>query len=76
MNTKQFTDSPINLVQRLACFDPARHGGEFMASQMMGVEYLNRIIPLSLNPSPPMGEGSETFSHREKAGVHGKEKSG
>jgi len=31
-------DVPLTLSQRLACFDPARHGGEAMASQPMGAE--------------------------------------
>lgn len=33
------TDEPLTLEQRLACFDPARHGGEAMASgQAVGAE--------------------------------------
>lgn len=32
------TDVPLTLAQRLARFDPARHGGEVMASQAMGAE--------------------------------------
>ena len=32
------TDTPPTLAQRLALFDPARHGGEDMASQAMGAE--------------------------------------
>lgn len=32
------TDVPLTLVQRLALFDPARHGGEAMASQVIGAE--------------------------------------
>ena len=31
-------DAPLTLEQRLARFDPARHGGEIMASQAIGVE--------------------------------------
>ena len=31
-------DVPLTLSQRLARFDPARHGGEAMASQPMGAE--------------------------------------
>ena len=27
------TDAPLSLEQRLACFDPMRHGGELMVSQ-------------------------------------------
>ncbi|MFZ2541585.1 MAG: hypothetical protein WAW75_07395 [Gallionella sp.] len=30
------TDVPLTLAQRLALFDPARHGGEAMASQAIG----------------------------------------
>jgi antitoxin MazE len=32
------TDAPLSLEQRLACFDPARHGGELMVSQTIGAE--------------------------------------
>ena len=31
-------DVPLTLEQRLARFDPARHGGEVMASQAIGAE--------------------------------------
>lgn len=31
-------DVPLSLEQRLALFDPARHGGEAMASETLGVE--------------------------------------
>jgi len=31
-------DTPLTLEQRLALFDPARHGGEAMASQRIGAE--------------------------------------
>ena len=31
-------DAPLILEQRLARFDPARHGGEVMASQAVGAE--------------------------------------
>ena len=32
-------DAPLSLEQRLACFDPARHGGEIMtASETIGAE--------------------------------------
>lgn len=31
-------DVPATLAQRLALFDPARHGGEVMISQPVGVE--------------------------------------
>ena len=31
-------DAPLTLEQRLALFDPARHGGEAMASQRIGAE--------------------------------------
>ncbi|MEO6824471.1 MAG: AbrB/MazE/SpoVT family DNA-binding domain-containing protein [Nitrosospira sp.] len=31
-------DAPLTLEQRLAHFDPARHGGEVMASQPIGAE--------------------------------------
>lgn len=31
-------DAPLTLEQRLARFDPARHGGEMMASQAVGTE--------------------------------------
>ena len=31
-------DAPLSLEQRLARFDPARHGGEVMASQAVGAE--------------------------------------
>ena len=31
-------DAPLTLEQRLARFDPARHGGEVMASQAIGAE--------------------------------------
>jgi antitoxin MazE len=31
-------DTPLTLDQRLAQFDPARHGGEAMASERLGVE--------------------------------------
>jgi len=31
-------DAPFTLEQRLARFDPARHGGEVMASQPVGAE--------------------------------------
>jgi len=33
-------DTPVTLEQRLALFDPARHGGEAMASQLVGAERL------------------------------------
>ena len=33
-------DTPATLEQRLALFDPARHGGEAMASQFVGAERL------------------------------------
>lgn len=32
------TDVPLSLEQRLACFDPARHGGELMVSPAVGAE--------------------------------------
>lgn len=32
------TNAPLTLEQRLARFDPARHGGEVMASQAIGAE--------------------------------------
>ncbi|MDO8413651.1 MAG: AbrB/MazE/SpoVT family DNA-binding domain-containing protein [Gallionellaceae bacterium] len=32
------TDVPLTLAQRLANFDPVRHGGEVIASQAVGVE--------------------------------------
>jgi len=32
------TDAPLTLEQRLECFDPARHGGEVMATQAIGAE--------------------------------------
>jgi len=32
------TDVPLTLEQRLARFDPARHGGEVMASTKVGAE--------------------------------------
>jgi antitoxin MazE len=31
-------DAPLTLEQRVARFDPARHGGEAMASQAIGAE--------------------------------------
>jgi len=31
-------DAPLSLEQRLARFDPARHGGEVMASHAIGAE--------------------------------------
>ena len=31
-------DEPLTLEQRLARFDPARHGGEFMATLPLGAE--------------------------------------
>lgn len=31
-------DAPLSLEQRLACFDPVRHGGETMVSQAIGAE--------------------------------------
>ncbi len=31
-------DAPVTLEQRLARYDPARHGGEAMASAALGVE--------------------------------------
>jgi antitoxin MazE len=31
-------DTPLTLEQRLACFDPARHGGEVMTSKAIGAE--------------------------------------
>ena len=31
-------DSPLTLEQRLARFDPARHGGEVMATEPVGAE--------------------------------------
>lgn len=31
-------DALLSLEQRLACFDPARHGGEVMVSQPAGAE--------------------------------------
>lgn len=31
-------DAPLTLEQRLARFDPARHGGEVMANQAIGAE--------------------------------------
>lgn len=31
-------DAPLTLEQRLALFDPARHGGEAMVSQRIGAE--------------------------------------
>jgi len=31
-------DTPLTLEQRLALFDPVRHGGEAMASQRIGAE--------------------------------------
>ena len=32
------TDTPLTLAQRLARFDPARHGGEVMAGKSIGAE--------------------------------------
>ena len=32
------TDAPLTLEQRLARFDPVRHGGEVMASKPLGTE--------------------------------------
>lgn len=32
------TDAPLSLEQRLACFDPVRHGGELMVSPAIGAE--------------------------------------
>ncbi len=32
------TDAPLTLEQRLARFDPVRHGGEVMASKPLGAE--------------------------------------
>ena len=32
------TDVPLTLEQRLAFFDPARHGGEAMATEAVGAE--------------------------------------
>lgn len=32
------TDVPLTLEQRLALFDPARHGGEAMATEAVGAE--------------------------------------
>ena len=32
------TDAPLTLAQRLAQFDPVRHGGEVMAGQAIGAE--------------------------------------
>lgn len=32
------SDAPLTLEQRLALYDPARHGGEVMASQAIGAE--------------------------------------
>ena len=32
------TDVPLTLAQRLARFDPARHGGEVMSSKVVGAE--------------------------------------
>jgi len=32
------TESPLTLEQRLALYDPTRHGGEIMASEPLGVE--------------------------------------
>jgi antitoxin MazE len=32
------TDVPLTLEQRLALFDPARHGGEAMATEALGAE--------------------------------------
>lgn len=32
------TDAPLSLEQRLANFDPMRHGGELMLSQAIGAE--------------------------------------
>ena len=32
------TESPLTLEQRLALYDPTRHGGEVMASEPLGVE--------------------------------------
>lgn len=32
------TDAPVSLEQRLACYDPARHGGEAMAGAAVGAE--------------------------------------
>ena len=31
-------DAPLTLAQRLARFDPARHGGEVMAAEKIGAE--------------------------------------
>jgi antitoxin MazE len=31
-------DTPVTLEQRLALFDPARHGGEAMADRLVGAE--------------------------------------
>lgn len=37
------TDEPLTLEQRLACFDPARHGGEVMVpGQPLGAELWQR----------------------------------
>lgn len=47
MATNKFTDSPRNLLQRLAYFNPARHGGESMVSQMMGTERFTQLIDQS-----------------------------
>ncbi|PIQ13777.1 MAG: PbsX family transcriptional regulator [Hydrogenophilales bacterium CG_4_9_14_3_um_filter_59_35] len=32
------TDAPLSLEQRLACFNPVRHGGEVMVSPAIGAE--------------------------------------
>jgi len=32
------TDAPVTLEQRLELFDPARHGGEVMATKAIGAE--------------------------------------
>lgn len=32
------TDAPLTLEQRLARFDPAKHGGEAMAGELLGAE--------------------------------------
>ncbi len=32
------TESPLTLEQRLALYDPARHGGEAMAAEPLGAE--------------------------------------
>lgn len=52
MGINKFTDTLLSLAQRLECYDPARHGGEVMASQVMDAGHFLQNISLSLSPSP------------------------